>query len=592
MKTVFQNVQNIFWKESVPLTSTSNCTVWDGHLVRDGRYAYFDDIDYAQQNVAVWDALNHINRIGYKLRTVGREAALADTSLQADIRAALYYWLDNDFKNPNWWYNQIGLVNALSAVIIMLYEVLPQDIIDRSAAIIGRGSLAGCPAIDRWTGANLIWGIRDTIYHALIIGDSDLLQTAARRIEAEICVAGGNGEGIKPDMSFWQHGAILYSCGYGRSFTRETAQLIAILSGSAYALDSEKIRLFETFVLEGQRYMTRGRYVDYQTIGREIARPGAVSAGAVADAVSLLKDTAECTWRDELAAYAHALTTGEDHFTGTKYFPHSYFLSHNTEAFHIGVKGFHTGYKGTEWGLSENRLGYNLNYGGVTTCMASGGEYGNLNPLTDYSAIPGTTAPHWDEAKLWEKSVGDWKSETGHNDDCGGWADGTYGVLYMRPEHDGISGYKAYFAFPGGMVCLGCALAGPEPLYTTVEQAFAAGEPFAKRTVGPGEAVSNGTVRYVNLSDVPMYAEAKTVCGTWRKNSPAESEAPVTGTVFLAQIDHRTADSYAYAILSDKTDPCQIAEIVNTAQEQSVTFADGTCLAVLRQDGETRIRHS
>lgn len=589
MKKVLSNVQNFLWTEGIPRTYTANCDVWEDHLVRENGYVYFDDLDYTQQDVACWDALNHINRILDKLMSCGKEAALADKALLDDINGALDYWYDNDFKNPNWWYNQIGLVNALSAVTIMLLDVLAPERIAKSAEIIKRGSAAGCPEILQWTGANLVWGIRDTIYHALIIGDRDLLMQASRRMADEIYLAEGSGEGIKPDMSFYQHGPLLYSCGYGRSFTRETAQLIAILSGSDFAVSTEKVRLFEAFVLDGQRYMTRGRYVDYQTIGREIARPHAVSAAPLADALRVLRETRECSRFDELEAYDHALSTGNDTFKGTKYFPFSYFISHNTPDFRISVKGYHTNYKGTEWGLRENRLGYNLNYGGVMTMMAEGDEYNDINPVFDYSAVPGTTAPNWDEAKLRDKSVADWKSETGVNNDCSGFTDGQRGVMYMRLEHDGISGFKSFFPFEDGMICLGCELEGPETLYTTVDQAFAKNGRFDRRIVAKGESVVNGGFRYVNLSDAPMYAEAKSVTGAWKKNSPVESDAPVTADIFIAQIDHSTIGSYAYAILARDADISEIASIVNTAAEQSVTFADGRKIAVMWDEAGSHI---
>lgn len=589
MKSVLAKVQSFFWMEGVPRTYTTNCSVWEDHLVRDNGYVYFDDIDYTQQDSAVWDALNHINRIIDRLMSSGKEAALADKILLNDINCALDYWYDNDFRNPNWWYNQIGLVSALSAATIMLIDVLSPERIAKSTEIIKRGSAAGYPAMLQWTGANLVWGIRDTIYHALITEDRDLLMLASRRLADEIYLAQGSGEGIKPDMSFYQHGPILYSCGYGRSFTREIAQLIAILSGSEFAVSTEKVRLFEKFVLDGQRYMMRGKYVDYQTIGREIARPDAVSAAPFTDALRVLRETGECSRFDELESYYNALSTGKDTFTGTKYFPFCYFISHNTPDFRISVKGYHTDYKGTEWGLRENRLGYNLNYGGVMAMMADGDEYYNINPVFDYSAVPGTTAPKWDEAKLWDKSVADWKSEAGTNNDCDGFTDGQRGMMYMRLEHDGISGFKAFFPFEDGMICLGCELDGPETLYTTVDQTFAKDGLFDRREIAKGESVINGGFRYMNLSDAPMAAEAKSVTGTWQKNSPVESDAPVTADIFMVQIDHSTVNSYAYAILSKDADGSKIASIVNTASEQSVTFTDGKKIAVIRDEKGSRI---
>ena len=589
MKTVTSRIRNHFLHTPIHTTTTTNCDLWEETLVRENGYVFFSDIDYAGQSPAIWDALDHLRRMQTKLMKHG-EDSLTDPALMEDMRGALRFWLDNDFKNPNWWFNQIGMVSNLAAVVIVLSEHLPTELIDRAAELIRRGSVAGAPAILDWTGANLSWGIRNTIYHALIIGDEDLLRTAVDRLSREICIPEHpHDEGIKPDMSFYQHGQILYSCGYGRSFTYETAHLIAMLSDTPFAIPDEKIALFEDFVLDGQRYMMRGASVDYQTVGREIARPGALSSSAFSQAVAYLENTAECRRKEELAAFRISLLGGEDTFRATKYFPNSYFLVHKTPDFHISVKGYHTIYKGTEWGLAENRLGYNLNYGGVMTVMATGDEYLELNPLTDYAKIPGTTAPAWDDAVLWDRSVGDWRSESGTNDDCGGAAESGYGVLHFRLEHDGIAGYKAYFAYPGGMICLGCALTGPEPLYTTVDQAFCPGELFDTRPILRGESVVNGGMRYHNLSDAPMTAEAKVVRGAWSRNSPAQSQDEVTGNVFLCTIDHTAHDSYAYAITARDGNTDDIIALVNTPAEQRVTFADGTSLAVLRDANGCRI---
>ena len=592
MNQILARVQSHFWHTPIHTTTTANCECWEETLVRDGEYVYFSDIDYSCQNIAIWDALDHLRRMQAKLMHTG-QSALMDEALMNDMRGALKYWLDNDFTNPNWWFNQIGMVSNLAAVVIMLMDKLPPDTISRAAELIKRGSMAGAPVILSWTGANLSWGIRNTIYHALITRDKALLHSAKTRLSDEIRVSDQPlDDGIKPDMSFYQHGPILYSCGYGRSFTYETALLISMLSKTEYALPRDKVRLFENFVLDGQRYMMRGESVDYQTVGREIARPGAVHSKAFADAVKFLLNTDECRRKDELSAFLASLTGKGEDLSSTRYFPDSYFLVHKTPAFHISVKGYHTHYKGTEWGLSENRLGYNLNYGGVMTIMSDGNEYLDLNPLTDYAKLPGSTAPCWDDAALFEKSVGDWKSESGSNDDCGGMAENGRGILYMRLEHDGISGYKAYFAYEDGMICLGCDLSSPEPLYTTVDQAFRAGESFEKISVARGESVLNGGIRYVNLGDAEMTAEAGIVVGAWSRNSPAQSTAPVTGKVFKAVISHENHNGYAYAVLSKNASVRKIASVVNTKEEQRVSFSDGTSLAVIRKNGITQMEIS
>lgn len=588
MEKILENIKTLFWKNRISTKATRKKASWEETLIREGKYAYFSDINYECQDIAIWDTLNHLYRMQEKLCSVGVEF-LKDGVLIEDMCAALNFWVEKDFQNPNWWFNQIGTVNTLSTLVIMLWEYLTDEQVLRANAIIRRGSAAAVPDILKWTGANLIWGIRNTVHHAVLTGDKKLMKLAAERTAQEISIAEGLAEGIKPDMSFYQHGAVLYSCGYGRSFTCDTAQLIVIFSGSEFAINAEKTALFEKFLLEGQRYMMRGAAVDFQTVGREIARPDALSSSAFLSTLDLIIELGEFKRTNELKAYRDSLAGKTESFSSTKYFPYSYFLSHNTREFHISVKGYHTNYKGSEWGLRENRLGYNLNCGGVTAFMASGREYLNLNPLIDFSAIPGTTASAWNEARLWEASEGDWKSKPGTNDECDGWADGGYGVLYMRLEHDEISGYKSWFAFPKGMVCLGCAIQGPEPLYTTVDQAFREGDSFFKSVLARGERITNGGFCYVNLSDSPIIAEEKEVIGSWKRNSLSESDEIVKGKVFIASIDHTNSDNYAYAVVAKEHSCDSILSYVNTKEEQRVDFYDGYSMAVKRENGKTKI---
>jgi len=588
MKDLIKKIRDNLLKEVDKAPTNTIYNPWDDYLIHDGKYIYFKDIEYKGDDPREWKALAHLHRISGKLTHIGKKA-LQDNALISDISAALEYWLDNDFRNVNWWYNQIGMVNVMSEITIMLKDILPENQIMRMADFVKRGSVAGAPEIMKWTGANLVWGIRNTIYYALIIDDEELIRLASDRISQEIRIAEGLEEGIKPDMSFYQHGPMLYSCGYGRSFTHDTSALISLLSGSRFAIPEEKTDLFEKFVLEGLRYMTRNNSVDYQSIGREIARSGAAGAGTIVSAVAIMLNTEEFKRKDELKELFVSLNGGEEVFTSTKYFPYSYFLSHKSPDYHISVKGYHTKYKGTEWGNYENLLGYNLNYGGVMTFMSSGKEYYNINPLWDYSAIPGTTAPIWSNEKLIEKSNGNWKSQEGTNDDCGGCTVGRRGALYMRLDHDGISGYKAYFPYEDGIVCLGCGIDGPETLYTTVDQAFRDGENFETYIVNKGESVINGGFRYINLSDAAMTAESKVVNGSWKRNNDIYSDEIVSGNIFKLTIDHSENKEYAYAVVSAKTNDNKIAEIKNAPEEQSVTFKDGMKIAVIRSNGSTDI---
>ena len=154
MERIIARIRRHFLHNPIHTSTTANCDLWEETLVRENGYVFFSDIDYAGQNPAIWDALDHLRRMQNRLMQSG-EAALDDAALMEDMRGALRFWLDRDFTNPNWWFNQIGMVSNLAAVILVLLDHLPQSMIDRAAALIRRGSLAGAPEILNWTGANL-----------------------------------------------------------------------------------------------------------------------------------------------------------------------------------------------------------------------------------------------------------------------------------------------------------------------------------------------------------------------------------------------------------------------------------------------------
>ncbi len=557
----------------------------------DGGGAYYPDLDYANQSVAYWEAIQHLSRLRTFLLSRGEEG-LEDPEFRETALALIRFWLENDFTNPNWWFNQIGVPHALAEISFLLRDYLTEEQWAKAAAIVSRGSLSHNEAILRWTGANLIWGVRGSIYYALMTNDAALLHRASDRAAEEIRIGDGMAEGIKPDMSFWQHGPQLYSCGYGRSFTGDTARMIWLFAGTEFAIPEEKTLLFERFVLEGQRYMMRGRSVDPQTIGREICRPGALSSASLSSALAFMRDTPGYRHPEEIASFAEALKTGDDRFAGTKFFPYSCFLSHNTPVFHMAVKGVNTRFTGTEWGNFENLLGYNWAWGSTAAFIADGTGYADLNPVREHACGPGTTVPRRTDAELHELTAGNWKIPRGLNDDCFGWtnAEGTRGILTMRVQHDGIEGLAAWFAYEDGMICLGCGFTADLPLCTTVDQRAVPDDFPEGRTVLPqGKSLTAGGLKYHNLCDVPMTAEAKEKTGSWRRNNEQIDDVSLTKKVLTVTFDHPREEgrpvSYACAVLAKDADPAKIASVVNTAERQSVTFSDGSSLSVIRADG-------
>ena len=256
-------------------------------LVKKGEYYVWEDLDCNDTCVAAWQGMTYLHRTKDELCKAISEEDISK------LKSAFVYWLDNDFQNSNWWYSQIGVPMAVCDIVILLEDRLSKEELDKAIRIIEKGSLKKSEYIKQWTGANLIWGIWTTAKHALIEKDGNLLKRAVKYASREVRLARGDEEGIKPDFSFFQHGTLHYTLGYGRSFTVSLSLLVYILSGSEYQLTQEKLEILVRFLLEGQAMMMRGRSVDYLAIGREYCRINSLKADEVYDSALLLSETVD-----------------------------------------------------------------------------------------------------------------------------------------------------------------------------------------------------------------------------------------------------------------------------------------------------------
>ena len=212
----------------------------------------WSDINYNDTVRSTWAATAHYSRMITILRALGEERLLSDGEYAARMAALLRGWVMLDPKNPNWWHNEIGTPMNIANIILMMHPVLSCEDISSALPITERGCGRHNEAIfTRWTGANLIWGAMNTLRHALLTGDRELLYLASRYVCGEISI--GANEGIQEDGSFFQHGRRLYSGGYGRSFAEEIAAAAYVLSGTGCAIPCEKLEILLTHILDGLR---------------------------------------------------------------------------------------------------------------------------------------------------------------------------------------------------------------------------------------------------------------------------------------------------------------------------------------------------
>ncbi len=538
------------------------------------------DIDYTDQTRSAWQAAQHYVRILKILKDNGKER-LNDAAYAEKVVGALKYWLYKDFHNPNWWHNDIGMPRNLSDIAFMLYDVLDEATMEQLCEFIGRGTMGRLPAIEeRWTGANLIWGAMNTLKHAVLTNDPEWVQKAVDRAGQEICI--GEAEGLQDDGSFFQHGPRLYSGGYGRSYAYDVAQLAYVLQGTEYQYSEEKLNIYLVHLLDGLRHMTQGDSLDWNVIGREMARLDAMKVGILKAAVELCTKNADMPRQEELKAYL-ATMNGAAQPDSTKYFPIAALLCHHTNGIYVGAKFHNNKIWDAEICNSEAELNYNMSYGTHTCIMRDGSEYVNISTVWDYSRIPGTTSRTENDEQLLVHR--EWWNLPLPNDHFGGKQEGDRAVIYELAQHDGVEAYVSGFAFEGGYVAMGSGIrnvnGSTENLVTTVDQCLQHGEVTME-----GNSIVHNGIRYTPLMDTKIDVETKVQTGSWQRNNFAEPATPVSEDVVTLTITHDDSklSRYAYLISAADQPAPEVTVVCNDCDVQGIRLADGTVLAAFHQN--------
>ena len=142
---------------------------------------YFTDLDYANQDRAVWPAARHLTR-------TERLAILFRRETDPDAKAAykdhvvrlLAHWIKNDYQNPNWWHNKLSNPNILGEIGVLMKEELNDEQFRELAALVGRGCYAVDPTLRAYTGANAIDIAMSSIKFGVLTGYVPAVRSALR----------------------------------------------------------------------------------------------------------------------------------------------------------------------------------------------------------------------------------------------------------------------------------------------------------------------------------------------------------------------------------------------------------------------------
>lgn len=555
----------------------------------------WSDINYADRSVGEWTPMAHLERI--RAMAIVYSATKGKYSNSAAVREgivrALRAWVARSPQSDNWWHNTIGVQLALAPILVLMDAELPSDL--RSTLLSEFVSLDAVPA-DRKTGQNLVWYAMQLVVKGVLTSNS--LDIAEGRDAIRSTLALTTGEGFQADLSFHQHGNQLYSGGYGLTLLVDTVQLAIWLQGTEWHLPESDLNFLADYATVGIGSLVWGDWLDWGARGREITRqettPRTTLLRRAVNRLVFLTPDRYSTLNALLARLGNAPPAQ----ISTHGFWRSDFLSHQTPNGYFSVKMVSKRTVGTESGNGENLLGYWLPFGTTFIVGKSmGNEYLGLQPLFNWSAMPGTTTP---------VVVPSFNGYLRHREDRVAVLNSpSNGMACMQVNTYGLQVKKFWFFDGEMMVALGADIhyTGPQRVHTTLNQTRWVGTAESnvatlnKNVVNTSQSgvkwLTHGDVGYLLLDDqsATLSVDERRLIADPTTRAFGAVPSRMSATQFMTlSIDHGINPKearYAYAVVHGIGDTSKLKSVprpkvlVNSAHAQGVMSADGTQLAVV-----------
>lgn len=163
------------------------------------------DVPYANQDRGNWLATVHLARA--RSMAVAVRSPLSpvvnSSSLLSAVNAALGYWLEHGFHNPNWYWNEIGVPQLLCDTLLLLEgRGLGNSDVQLALSSVGQAQMSTCDG--SCGGANVADMSTITLQLGLVTGNESLARSALSRLYANLAVFPQAGEGLQTDFSFHQ----------------------------------------------------------------------------------------------------------------------------------------------------------------------------------------------------------------------------------------------------------------------------------------------------------------------------------------------------------------------------------------------------
>ena len=289
----------IYWQNQLTGTNLSTSTLTSYASTATN---YWKTINTNSSRTYLWSDLPPGTNSAYMSSTFGRLQSLAlawaTTNCPLQTNAALgtvitnamdwvcaNVYTTNATEYFNWWDWEIGSLQALNNIVVLMYPVLtPAQITNYNNSVdyFGPNKPTGGPGIapnNGWmTGANLTDQCKGRIIRAITGQDTNKMSNAQTNLSPVFPYV-TTSDGFYRDGSFIQHITHPYAGGYGAVALSDIAQLVNLLNGSAWQITDPNLTNVYNWVSQSfEPIIYNGNWMA-MVCGRGISR-GASAASA------------------------------------------------------------------------------------------------------------------------------------------------------------------------------------------------------------------------------------------------------------------------------------------------------------------------
>ena len=469
ISTIRQRVlQSMVWPANQTIPSITRNAILFAQTLNET--CYWSDIDYRDRSVVVWKTEQHMFRITTMLQalTVPGSTVSNNTQLRSAIHCALNVWLINDWQNPNWYFNQIGIPLQVTSQLLMLGDNVTsfemekiQEISYRAAWWNGGGQT---------TGANLVWMIQVQLYRSLATNNLTGIQQGFNRMWRDIAIARPTEVGVQSDWSYHFHGSQIQSASYGALWVMDIFSFFLCSYQTRYAPNSEQLLIFAQFLTEGDAWMIVGYEWDSHVAGRGLSTPNAhFSCGFNRNSIRFLAQFIQNdSIRLNLNHFADRLD-GKPNATlliGNRHFYTSDYEVHRRANWTAGIKLQSIRTQPTECINGENQKAEHIGQGTLNLFTTNTNDYDYIFPLLDWQAINGITVEHSIPLEPCTHGTFDWIRLSF----VGGVSDSQYGLAVMDTASHNLTAQRSWHFYDDAIIALATnlTLTTPTIAWTTL----------------------------------------------------------------------------------------------------------------------------